>query len=87
MTSESSYSSSSSNSVSSSPGATVRAMACLSTVISTPGDTSSTTCLVPTETRVPNRPLPSITRVPGCSSFMVFWMACCRFFCGRMIRK
>ena len=24
---------------------------------------------------------------PGVSSFIVFWMACCRFFCGRMIRK
>ena len=73
--------------MSSSPSDTTREMACLSTVISTPGETSSTTCRSPTATTVPNTPLPSITRVPGTDSLIVFCIACCRFFCGRMIKK
>ena len=36
---------------------------------------------------VPKIPLPSSTRVPGTSSLIVFCWACCRFFCGRMMRK
>ena len=66
---------------------TTRAMACFRTVISTPGEISSTACLTPTETMVPKMPLPSSTRVPGLELVMVFCVACCRFFCGRRIRK
>ena len=52
-----------------------------------PGEISTTICFSPTETTVPNRPLPVITRAPGSIELHRLLLCCCRFFCGRRIKK